>query len=203
MRCAPGDDRLGRGHLSTSVGAPATGPEAYGEPPDRHNLRTTLIVVAIVVAIAVAAYALRPITDAREDGGVAVLDEPLPRPAGRGGRRSGYRHGLDGLVGARRQHLGHVVRTVPPRTAGVATGAGDVRGPWRGARRGRLPRRPRRGRAMDRGLRRHVPELVRPARPHGGVTGLPVRARHVPGRCLGHDALRDLRRDERGRALRA
>ena len=64
--------------MSTSVGAPATGPEADGEPPDRYHLRTTLIVVAIVAAIAVAAYALRPITDAREDGGVAVLDEGFP-----------------------------------------------------------------------------------------------------------------------------
>ena len=64
--------------MSTSGGGLAAGPEAAGDPPERHHVRTTLIVVAIVPALAVAGYALRPTTDPREEGGVAVLDEAFP-----------------------------------------------------------------------------------------------------------------------------
>lgn len=65
--------------MSTSVGAPATGPEAPGESPARRRLgRTALIVAALVAAILIGASALRPTTDPREEGGVAVLDEAFP-----------------------------------------------------------------------------------------------------------------------------
>ena len=64
--------------MSRPVGALAAGPEAAGEPPERRHVRTTLTLVAIVAAIAVAGYALRPTTDPREKGGVAVLDEAFP-----------------------------------------------------------------------------------------------------------------------------
>lgn len=65
--------------MSTSVGAPATGPEAPGESPARRRAwRTVLVVVVVVAAVGIAAYALRPTIDPREEGGVAALDETFP-----------------------------------------------------------------------------------------------------------------------------
>ncbi|MEX1263800.1 MAG: TlpA disulfide reductase family protein [Actinomycetota bacterium] len=67
--------------MSTSVGAPSTGPEleAPEELPARRRLgRTALVVAAIVAAVGIAAYATRPTTDPREEGGVAVIDEAFP-----------------------------------------------------------------------------------------------------------------------------
>lgn len=65
--------------MSGSVGAPATDPETPGPPPTHRRVgRTVLIVAALVAAVGVIAYALRPTTDPRQEGGIAVLDAAFP-----------------------------------------------------------------------------------------------------------------------------
>lgn len=80
MRRAPDDDRLRRGHLTTPVEPPATAPRDAAEAPaTRRRPGRVAVVVAVIVAVAgLAAFALRPTTDPREEGGVAELDEPFP-----------------------------------------------------------------------------------------------------------------------------
>lgn len=80
MRRAPDDDRHGRGHLTSASDAPASGPQAPEEPSGKRRRPGRIAVVAgiVVIAIGLAAFALRPTTDPREEGGVAELDEPFP-----------------------------------------------------------------------------------------------------------------------------
>lgn len=79
MRRAPDDDRLRRGHLTTPVEPPATAPRDADEAPARRRLGRVAVVVAVIVVVAgLVAFALRPTTDPREEGGVAELDEPFP-----------------------------------------------------------------------------------------------------------------------------
>lgn len=79
MRRAPDDDRLRRGHLTTPAEPPASAPRDADEGSTRRRLGRVAVVVAVIVVVAgLAAFALRPTTDPREEGGVAELDEPFP-----------------------------------------------------------------------------------------------------------------------------
>lgn len=78
MRRAPDDDRLRRGHLTTPAEPPATAPRDADEAATRRRLGRVAVVVAVVVVAGLAAFALRPTTDPREEGGVAELDQPFP-----------------------------------------------------------------------------------------------------------------------------
>jgi cytochrome c biogenesis protein CcmG/thiol:disulfide interchange protein DsbE len=79
MRRAPDDDRLRRGHLTTPAEPPATAPRDADEAATRRRLGRVAVFVAVIVVVAgLAAFALRPTTDPREEGGVAELDEPFP-----------------------------------------------------------------------------------------------------------------------------
>lgn len=67
--------------MSSSVGAPTAGPEPdtpSSQPARRRFGRTALIAASFVAAIGIATFVTRPATDPREEGGVAVLDEPFP-----------------------------------------------------------------------------------------------------------------------------
>ena len=83
MRRAPDDGRHGRGHLTTSLGAPPSGAPGPDEPPaPRRRGRTVIVVAVVALAIAGAGWLLRPTSDPRTEGGVAELDEPFPGLAG-------------------------------------------------------------------------------------------------------------------------
>lgn len=81
MRRAPDDDRHRRGHLTDSD-APApeqTGAHADGSSSRGPGRRVALAVLGVVAVAGIAAFALRPTSDPREEGGVAAIEEPMPR----------------------------------------------------------------------------------------------------------------------------
>ena len=85
MRRASDDGRIGRGHL-TDPAAPV--PEqpttaADGSPSHRRG-RVALAVLGVVAVAGIAAFALRPTSDPRQEGGVAPIEEPMPRLQGDG-----------------------------------------------------------------------------------------------------------------------
>ncbi|MGH2630040.1 MAG: TlpA family protein disulfide reductase [Actinomycetota bacterium] len=85
MRRASDDDRDGRGHLTTSVDEPTVDPGGREEVSGRRRAwRAVAVIAAIALAAGGLAYVLRPTTDPREEGGVAELDEPMPRLQGEG-----------------------------------------------------------------------------------------------------------------------
>ncbi len=182
--------------MSRSVGAPATGPETPGEPPERHLARTTFIIVAIVAAIAVAGSALRPTTDPREEGGVAVLDEPFP------GLQGEAVVGLD--VDTGRMDWSVLVVNIwatwcgPCRREQPALQQVQAAYASRGVELLGVDYRDDRA-AAERWIEDFsvtYPSLYDPQGRTAASLELPVRARHISGRCVGHDALCDLWRDE-------
>lgn len=85
MRRASDDGRDGRGHLTTSVDEPTARQEdRVGRREGRRTWGIVASIASIVVVAGILAYALRPTTDPRVEGGVAELDDPLPRLQGEG-----------------------------------------------------------------------------------------------------------------------
>lgn len=84
MRRAPDDDRHRRGHL-TDTDAPGpeqTGVHTDGPPSRGRGRRVALSVLGVVAVGGIAAFALRPTSDPREEGGVASIEEPMPQLQG-------------------------------------------------------------------------------------------------------------------------